>query len=153
MPPSVLEEAKANIVERLTELEDVRREYDDLLAAASDLKLDYKPKSEPRNGSSPAGVLPAAARTGSRSGSSRTARSKRAQGRSSGRRIAPAGQRRQQMLDLVNATPEGITVAQVAEKLGLRDATSLFRVQKQLVADGAVRKDGAKMLPKAATEA
>lgn len=152
MPPSVLEEAKENIISRLTELEDVRREYDDLLAAASDLKLDYQPKSAPRNGSSTPGVLPAAARTGTRSGSSRAARSKRAQGRG-GRRIAPAGQRRQQMLDLVNATPEGITVAQVAEKLGLKDATSLFRVQKQLVADGAVRKDGAKMLPKATTEA
>lgn len=144
---SVLTDAKTTILKRLTELEPARREYDELLDAAKDLKLDYDADAA-MNGKPAAELLTRVARTRGRSGASKPARSKRAQGRGAGpRRIAPAGQRRQQVLDLVNAAPDGITVAQAAEKLGLKDATSLFRIQKQLVADGAVRKDGAQMFP------
>lgn len=135
---SVLTDAKTTILKRLTELEPARREYDELLEAAKDLKLDYDADAA-ANGRPSAPSRPA--RTRGRSGS-------KARGRAAGsRRIAPAGQRRQQVLDLVNAAPDGITVAQAAEKLGLKDATSLFRIQKQLVSEGAVRKDGAQMFP------
>src|SRR5881275_3035902 len=108
---SVLTDAKTTILKRLTELEPARREYDELLEAAKDLKLDYDADAA-ANGKPAAELLTRVARTRGRSGASKP-RGRRA---GSTRRIAPAGQRRQQVLDLVNAEPEGITVAQAAEK-------------------------------------
>lgn len=138
----VLDTAKQNILERLGELEPLRREYDDLAAAASQLGLEYEPDAH-ANGAS---VLTTAARKPSRAGATSTAaRSRRARGRTGrSRKIAPAGQRRQQMLDAITATP-GITVKQVADQLGLPDATSLYRVQRQLVDEGVIRKEGSGM--------
>lgn len=139
----VLDEAKQNILTRLSELEPLRREYDELEKAAGQLGLEYQADAH-ANGAS---VLTTAARKPSRAGASSTAaRSKRAQGRRRGssRKIAPAGQRRQQMLDAITATP-GITVKQVADQLGLPDATSLYRVQRQLVDEGVIRKEGSGM--------
>lgn len=135
---SVLDEAKQRILTRLTELEPGRREYEELLAAAGDLKLDYDPEAAMKHNGN--GIIPRAARTGSRSGSSRRRTS-------SARRQAPRGKRREQVLEVVSRHPDGITVADVAKELGLKDATSLFRVQKALVAEQAVRKDGPKMFP------
>lgn len=140
----VLDEAKQNILTRLSELEPLRREYDELEKAAGQLGLEYQADAH-ANGAS---VLTTAARQPSRAGaSSKAARSKRARGRTgrgSSRKIAPAGQRRQQMLDAITATP-GITVKQVADQLGLPDATSLYRVQRQLVDEGVIRKEGSGM--------
>lgn len=132
MSATVLEDAKKNILARLKELEPQRIEYDELRSAATDLKLDYEPATT--NGQRRE-LLPAAARTASRSGSRR----KRAQGKRAGRSSGKT--RRDQMLEAIKATP-GITVKQIGEQLGLKDATSLYRVQRELAAEKVIRKEG-----------
>jgi DNA-binding IclR family transcriptional regulator len=49
------------------------------------------------------------------------------------------------MLGLVTAHP-GITVGEIAQRLGI-DATGLYRVVRQLIAAGQVRKDGPRLYP------
>jgi transposase-like protein len=49
------------------------------------------------------------------------------------------------MLGLVTERP-GITVAQIAQRLGI-DATGLYRVVRQLTETGQVRKDGPQLYP------
>lgn len=139
---SVVDEAKElqeRILTRLSALEPARREYDELIEAAKVLKLNYKP-----NGS-----------TTRRAAASRTTRSKRAQGkptrtrgrkRADERKIAPPGERRGQVLKAVTEKP-GVTIAEVAAQLGLPDGTSLYRVQRQLVKEKVIRKEGAAMYP------
>jgi hypothetical protein len=61
---------------------------------------------------------------------------------------ARAGGRRDQLLALVVAQP-GITVAQAAKQLGLKDATGLYAVARRLQDDGLVRKSGAELHPTA----
>lgn len=128
---TVLDDAKERIVSRLKELEPDRREYDDLIDAAKSLGIEYTPDGHAQ------AVGAGRAR--------RTARAGRRRAKPAGeRKIAPPGQRREQVLEAVKAEP-GITVAAIAEKLGLPDATSLYRVQRQLVKEKAVRKEGPKM--------
>lgn len=128
---TVLDEAKERIVSRLKELEPQRREYDDLLGAAEKLGVEYLPDGHAQ------AVGAGRARRTARAGGRRA----KAAGE---RKIAPPGQRREEVLEAVKAEP-GITVAAIAAKLGLPDATSLYRVQRQLVKEKAIRKEGAKM--------
>src|SRR4051812_33474190 len=58
---------------------------------------------------------------------------------------ARPGQRRDDVLRLVAERP-GITVREIAEQLGI-DATGLYRAVNQLVDEGHVRKDGARLQP------
>lgn len=133
---SVLEESQQKMLDRLADLEAGRREYDELLEAVGKLGLEYDGDAAMKgraNGSA----------TPARATRSAPSRSRRARGR----KIAPRGQRREQVLAIVNEHPDGISVADVGKKLGLADATSLFRIQKQLVHEGTVSKDGALMKP------
>jgi hypothetical protein len=134
---AVLDDAKKNILSRLKELESSRQEYDELRKAADDLGLEYEPNG--RSAREPNGR---SARTASPA--PQAARSKRAQGKRGARKIAPAGQRRQQMLDAITAKP-GVTVAEVAKEIGLPDASSLYRFQRQLLEEKAIRKEGSAM--------
>jgi hypothetical protein len=84
-----------------------------------------------------------------RSTSSATKRSSRSASRSSSARKSsarPRVGRREQFLAAVQAQP-GVTTAEVAKKLGLDDATSMYRHTRELVAKGLIRKDGSKLHP------
>ena len=61
---------------------------------------------------------------------------------------ARAGGRREGILALVLKRP-GITLAQVADELGLKDATGLYPVARRLQDDGLVRNTGAQLYPTA----
>jgi uncharacterized membrane protein len=64
--------------------------------------------------------------------------------RQAGRRRS-AGQRQQQVLELVNERP-GITVREVGQQLGV-DPTSLYRVVRKLEEEGRVKKQGRELQP------
>lgn len=137
---SILDEARElqeRVLARLTALEPARREYDELIATAKVLKLDYKPNGSTRR--------PAATKTSRprRASGKATTRGRK---RPEERKIASPGERREQVLQAVKAKP-GTTIAEVASSLGLPDGTSLYRAQRQLVKDKAIRKDGAQMFP------
>ena len=68
------------------------------------------------------------------------------QARRTRRRRVRRGQRSQQVLDVVTSNP-GITVAQIAKELNVKP-TSLYKVSHKLVADGKLRKNGAKYAAK-----
>jgi hypothetical protein len=61
---------------------------------------------------------------------------------------ARAGTRRDQLLALVTDQP-GITLAQAAKQLGLKDATSLYAAARRLQDDGLVQKTGVELHPAA----
>jgi hypothetical protein len=63
-----------------------------------------------------------------------------------------SGTRRDQLLALVVDQP-GITLAQAATQLGLKDATGLYAAARRLQSDGLVRKDGVELHPIATTHA
>jgi ribosomal protein S25 len=170
-----LRDLERQVVSRLRELEPLVSEYEQLRAAAERLGVKYNPRSgaddahqpapdrrrraaraTPRSnaGGAVSGPHASASGSGERAGragrgptrsvkSTGTATSRRA-GR---RRRAPAapGERHEQVLGLVTERP-GITVAQIAERLGI-DATGLYRVVRQLTETGQVRKDGPQLYP------
>jgi transposase-like protein len=170
-----LRDLEREVVGRLRELEPLVREYEQLRAAAERLGVKYNPGSGADEGHQPApgrrrraaratprstaGGRPSSGQHTSASGSGdragravkRPSRSVKATGtatsRRAGRRRAPAapGERHEQILGLVTERP-GITVAQIAQRLGI-DATGLYRVVRQLTETGQVRKDGPQLYP------
>jgi transposase-like protein len=84
---------------------------------------------------------PAAASRGGTAEGTTTTRSRR--------NAAAPGQRQQDVLRLVNERP-GITVAELAQELGV-DATGLYGVVRRLQAKGQINKDGTALRPIAAT--
>ncbi|WP_354697303.1 hypothetical protein DSM112329_02926 [Paraconexibacter sp. AEG42_29] len=69
----------------------------------------------------------------------------RAKAKRPGGSRAPRGGRAAQIQNLVAQTP-GVTVKDLGTQLGV-DATGLYHPVRKLVADGALRKDGAKLHP------
>jgi DNA-binding MarR family transcriptional regulator len=61
------------------------------------------------------------------------------------RALAKPGQRREQVLERVNAQP-GVTVRELGAAMGV-DPTSLYRPVRQLEAEGAIRKQGPHLHP------
>jgi winged helix-turn-helix DNA-binding protein len=156
-----LRDLEREMVGRLRELEPLVREYEQLRAAAGRLGVKYEPRSDASDGNeqspsrrrratgrSTAGQRASASGDGAGGRAKRATRSSRAAGAAARRRpAAPAGQRQQQMLELVGEHP-GITVAEVAERLAV-DATGLYRVMRRLTEAGQVRKDGRRLYPTA----
>jgi transposase-like protein len=158
-----LRDLERQVVGRLQELEPLVREYEQLRAAAERLGVSYQPRADtgdgdrPRpsrrrraNASSPRpnAAAPVAADRGGRMSrrAPKPANAGRASGRAARRRQAAGpGQRQQQMLALVVEQP-GITVAEIAQRLGV-DATGLYRVMHRLTDTGEVRKDGRRLYP------
>jgi transposase-like protein len=158
-----LHDLERQVVARLRELEPLVREYEQLRAAAERLGISYQPRVDTGDGDGPRpsrrpraraapprpnakanASAPVAADRGERA--TKSANTGRAARRAARRRPAAApGQRQQQMLALVVEQP-GITVADVAQRLGI-DATGLYRVMHQLAETGQVRKDGRQLYP------
>jgi hypothetical protein len=162
-----LRDLESQVVGRLRELEPLVREYEQLRAAAGRLGVEYDaamdvaasdkgggrrrrptarvtPRSKPgkRVSASPSADRPAGRANRAMRSAKSTGASRRAPRR---RRPAAPGQRQEQMLGLVSAHP-GITVAEIAQRLGI-DATGLYRVVRQLTEAGQVRKDGPRLYP------
>ena len=162
-----LRDLERQVVGRLRELEPLVREYEQLRTAAGRLGVKYDPRpgdsdsdqkartrrrrgarATPRSNASRR--VPASASSDSAGRSpkrpARSAKSTGATRRAVRRRPAAApGQRQGQMLELVTAHP-GITVAGIAERLGI-DATGLYRVMRRLTETGQIRKDGPRLYP------
>lgn len=123
-----LRDVERQLVARLRELEPMVREYEELRVAAERLGVGYQPRSD----------APEDAATAAKGGGTSGARARR-------RATAAPGQRQQEMLDLVSEHP-GITVAEIARRLGV-DASGLYRFMHRLTKAGAVRKDGRRLYP------
>ena len=122
MGADFLDEKRNEIAGRLRELRPLVAEYQRLEAAAAALD----------------GVLPAPTAPTRRSRASVTTKDpgpERRRGRPKG-----SGKRRDEALALVRASP-GITVAQIAEKMGIKH-NYLYRLLPSLAAQGLVVKDG-----------
>ncbi len=129
-----LTDTRAEIERRLEELRPLQEEYNRLERAKAALEgLDGQP-------------APSGRARGPRSGgtSGRTAAG-------SGRRAAPANGRRRrrqraggrsgETLELVRQNP-GITVAEIADRLGMKQRNYLYRIMADLQSQGAVEKEG-----------
>ena len=128
MTGDFLDEKRAEIAARLTELKPFVDEYTRLEAAVVALDGVASLPAAPRH----ALRRPAArARTTGTPTSSATAR---------GGRPAGSGKRRAEALAVVAATP-GITIPQIAEKMGIKH-NYLYRVLPRLAAEGLVIKHG-----------
>lgn len=121
MSAEIVTDFEQKLVQRIRELEPLVAEHKELVAVASKLGIQTDRAPQARRG------RPATRRNGSR------------------RR---AGTRRDQMLKTVQERP-GVTVPEVAAVLGVKDATSLYKVQRQLVEEGLVVKDGTALRPAA----
>jgi hypothetical protein len=126
-----LDEKRREITDRLTELEPLVDEYARLQAAVAALDGVPAPTAHP----GPA--LRAAARPSAGRGGATHGRSGRPKG---------SGTRGVEALELVKAHP-GITVPEIAEKMGIRQ-NYLYRVLPGLAKDGLVVKDGRGWKPK-----
>jgi transposase-like protein len=162
-----LRDFERQVVSRLRELEPLVREYEQLRVAAERLGVSYQPRADAGDGDRPrprarrratraSTGAPRAAATGAdrgRRAAKPTARSAKAGGTSRAgarrRSVAAPGQRQQQMLVLVREHP-GITVAEIAQRLGI-DATGLYRVVHRLTKAGEVQKDGRRLYPASST--
>lgn len=128
MTGDFLDEKRAEIAARLTELKPLVDEYTRLEAAVVALDGLASLPAAPRR---PLRRPTAGARTGT-STSSATARR--------GGRPVGSGKRRAEALAVVTATP-GITIPQIAEKMGIKH-NYLYRVLPGLAAEGLVIKHG-----------
>ena len=146
---SVLDEfrdVEQRVVQRLKELEPAVAEYRELEQVAARLGIKT-PQSDGRDRQS----APVATRSRTRRATAKQATGGQpaapAAARRAGgaRRGAAPGQREQQMLALVRERP-GITVAEVAQRLGV-DATGLYRIVRRLEERGSIRKNGRNLEP------
>jgi transposase-like protein len=132
-----LHDLEATVAKRMAELKPMVDEYAELERVAQ--RLGVKPAAA------------ASARSGSRSrGRSRSGRARSA-ARSSSRNESTTSARRseraEQILAMAAEQP-GITVAEVAEKMGV-DATGLYRPVRRLLKEGRLRKKGTELHVKA----
>lgn len=139
---TVLDDLKAveqRLTARLDELRPALEEYRELEAAARRLGIDVDPAASTARRSA---AKPSTSTRPRRSATRRAAptRAKRtAPTRAKGASSRP-GQRRDQVLALIVARP-GISVPDIGKELGV-DPTGLYRVVRQLEAQGAVKKEG-----------
>jgi hypothetical protein len=125
-----LKKLEASIIKRYQELQPAIAELEELRRAAERLGIDLEAPQPARNGRSSSQPLA-------------TARPRRPAGKTAGRRRR--SQRREQVLALVTERP-GITVPEIAKELKV-DPTGLYRVVRQLEADGGVRKRDKQLHP------
>ena len=129
-----LTDTRAEIERRLEELRPLQEEYNRLEQAKAALEgLDGPsapsgPARRPRSGGTGGGT---AARGGRRAAP--------ANGRRRQRRRA--GGRSEETLELVRRNP-GITVAEIADRLGMKQRNYLYRIMADLQSQGAVEKEG-----------
>jgi hypothetical protein len=117
-----LAEKLSEMDRRLEELRPMHEEYLRLERARAALGEFDSPAPRGRRGS---------ARSAAPASASRPRRRRRREG----------GTRAQQALEVVRQTP-GITVSELAGRLGIAQANYLYRVMNGLQADGAVRREG-----------
>jgi hypothetical protein len=120
-----LSEKRAEIDSRLKELRPLHEEYLKLEKAKQ--ALDGLDSTSPRRGPG----RPRGSRNASRSTGSSNGRRRRRSG----------GTHAERALDMIRQSP-GITVAEMAPKLGIAHKNYLYRVLNGLQAEGAVQKDG-----------
>lgn len=158
------------VLERLKELEPLTREYEQLRKVAQRLGLKYSPGAAESDGEAKPSTTGRRSTAGSatrrraRTQAKRQPRESRQRGsaaatkakgggadatigkqavsrtQASGAAGPRPGQRQDEVLRLVGENP-GITVREIAERLGV-DATGLYRVVNRLTADRRVRKNG-----------
>jgi hypothetical protein len=133
-----LTEKRTEIEKRLEELRPLHDEYTRLEQAKAALEGVESPGGTSRSTRGRA--------SGSGNGRRRAAngRRKAANGRrkaANGRRRRRAGGRAGEALDLVRKNP-GITVAEMADRLGMRQRNYLYRIMANLQSEGAVDKQG-----------
>lgn len=126
----------ARVVERIHELEPFEQELAELRQTAERLGIDVSAPKPQRAASSTRSPRGASSRRRGRAGAKPR------------RRRARQGSRAEQVIQLVGDRP-GITVPQLGEALGV-DSTGLYRVVRQLEAEGRLRKDGRELQPVAA---
>lgn len=125
--PDFLGEKRAEIDSRLKELRPLHEEYLKLERAKAALDgLDTSPRRGPGRPRGSRGATPS---TGS------------SDGRRRGRRRRSGGTHSERALEMIRQNP-GITVADMAPKLGIAHKNYLYRVLNGLQAEGAVRKEG-----------
>ena len=134
-----LREAEQRVAQRMKELEPAVAEYRELQEVAQRLGIDADVAGA---ASTRAGAQRRRSRRQSGSPKSATATKPASRG---SRRSATAGERQQQLLELVRTRP-GITVRDAATELGV-DATGLYRVVRRLENSGEVRKNGRQLEP------
>ncbi|HLI32184.1 MAG TPA: hypothetical protein VKU89_05530 [Solirubrobacteraceae bacterium] len=145
-----LQQKRAEIAKRLEELRPLLDEYQRLEAAAAALE-QVGAASAPATratgrrgpGRPPGRRAGAQSKTAAPAGARRTAGSRRP-GRQRG-----TGTRALQTLALVQEAPQGITIPELAAKMGIRQ-NYLYRVLPALQKEGKVRKRGKAWLPAAA---
>jgi hypothetical protein len=160
---SVIDELRAferRLVARIKELETAAAELTELRSVAQRLGI----KIDSSNGRSSRGRRGRARGTGSTATATASAtaskpatkrRATRARAgtatrRTAARRASGGGQRegrREQVFAIVQGHP-GIRVKEVADQLGLSDATSLYRVVRKLEAEGKITKTGPRLSAK-----
>jgi hypothetical protein len=173
-----LKEAEARALSRLAELEPLVAEYDQLKREVDQLGLTPARDTTNGTGAAAGGAgprrRPARASSTRRPGGSRAGRQRSSEADASaqgaatgeGERAQPGGQRarsgttrrrggaargsgsrRDDVLRLVGQS-EGITVREIGTKLGV-DPTGLYRVARALENEGAVRREGTRLVPAA----
>jgi hypothetical protein len=124
-----LAEKRAEIEQRLEELRPLREEYVRLERAKAALEGAERDAA-------------GAGATGRRRGRGRRAAAGgRGRSAANGRRRRRAGGRAAQALDLVRRNP-GITIAEMADRMGMKQRNYLYRVMASLQSEGAVEKQG-----------
>jgi hypothetical protein len=123
---------------RLTELEPLVAEYQQLQAVLAKLGTDDLPRR------TTAAAKPATRRRASaKAARKRSAPAKRASGGTRRRRAAAPGSREGDVVRLVTQRP-GISVPEIARELNV-DPTGLYAIVRRLTAKGQMRKDGTKL--------
>jgi transcriptional regulator with GAF, ATPase, and Fis domain len=138
-------DAEQRVAQRLKELEPAVAEYRELETIAERLGIDSTTTAKPGAATPPARPRRRASRApakSARGGAKTTSAAKKARPRA---RRGAAGEREQQLLELVRERP-GITVAEAGKTLGV-DPTGLYRVVHRLEQRGDVVKNGRKLEP------
>ena len=159
-----LDQKRAEITKRLNELRPLVDEFHQLEAAASALRgvkgsrnsTSSTTRRRPGRPRGPRTTTRAASATATRTRATRrrsstratTASATRRTGRRPGRRKG-SGARAAQTLELVKAAPSGITIPELATKMGIKQ-NYLYRVLPGLQKEGKVRKRGRSWYAKAA---
>jgi DNA primase len=143
--PELIDELKALEKRVVARLQELQPELDQLRDVAQRLGIDPDAAVDTRTARSSAASTPnrrrrGSSRAGGRPSPLRTAATSRPPSKRSG------GSRAEQVAALVQAQP-GITVREAAIELGLKDATSLYRVVRKLEDSGRVVKSGRSLNP------
>jgi DNA-binding NarL/FixJ family response regulator len=134
-----LSDLRQRAVARLTELEPLVAEYQQLQSVLAKLGTDDLPRS-----ASAAKPATRRRRSSAKAARKRATPAKRASGGSRRRRSAAApGSRERDVVRLVSERP-GISVPEIARELNV-DPTGLYAIVRRLTAKGQMRKDGTKL--------